>query len=98
KNPWRSGLYGPNRAVIGRDSSAARTPLGEAVTSAFASPGSARATSVRSLLDPGLLIAWLKLPTTGVAAVTSGRSLVTKDASCFVPGFETSTSLVRSAS
>src|ERR1700735_2859124 len=83
---------------MGTDSSSARTLSGEAVASVLAICGNASAASVRSLLAPGLLIASLKLLTTGVAVVPSGCSLDTNDESNGAAGLPASTSLVRSAS
>src|SRR5271155_3364055 len=71
--------------------------LGEDVVSAFASAGSTLAQSVRSLLGPGLLKAWLKFATGVVAVTTSERSAGKKVLSGLVVGFDASTSCVSAA-
>ena len=62
--------------------------------SVLASSGSTRTRSVRSLLGPGLLNAWLKLCSTGVAVVTSGRRRSNRSVVGLIVGFEVSISVV----
>ena len=84
--------------MIGTDSFSAVTPFGEAVDSACVSAGRARIASVRSLFGPGLLNAWLKFPTTGVAVCSSEVKRERNSGSSFWLGLDTFTNCVSALS
>src|SRR5271165_1987197 len=82
---------------MGTDSRSAVTVAGEELDSALASSGSTLAQSVRSLLGPGLLNAWLKLWTGVVAAMSRERRAGKNFSSGLVVGLEALTSWVSAA-